>query len=181
MACGTNTATPPDPGPLVNAARWQAAVIALLGVNVAVYALGGRASEILDAAAWFVLLAAFAVAAHAPARAHRWRHPLLALRLAAGAAVLWAALRFVAEGEWLDAANAWLWIAVVIALEIELRGAASRRWLHAVTLLLYAALLLAALLWFAQGYWFEAYDALLWICAFVLVERGLIRSPYITN
>jgi len=92
--------------------------------------------------------------------------------------VLWAALQFVAEGETLDALNAWLWIAVVITLEAELRANRSRPMLHRLSQALCAALLIPALLWLSAGDWFEAYDALLWICAFVVVERGLGQSAH---
>lgn len=153
-------------------ARLSVILLALLGANVAVYALTGRSSEILDATAWLLLLAAFSLEACAPAVAQRWRTALVLLRFIAAAVVLWAALRFVAEEEWLDTLNAWLWIAVVIALEIELRATASRHWPSIIARLLLAALLLPALLWLLSGDWFEAYDALLWIGAFALVERG---------
>lgn len=159
-------------------ARLQALIFALLGANAGVYALTGRTSEILDAAAWFVLLAAFSLAAFAPALAQRFRHSLALLRYTAAALVLWAALQFVAEGETLDALNAWLWIAVVITLEAELRANRSRPMLHRLSKALCAALLIPALLWLAAGDWFEAYDALLWICAFVVVERGLGQMAY---
>ena len=159
-------------GTAASSAKLSVILLALLGANVAVYALTGRTSEILDATAWLLLLAAFALASFAPAVAQRWRNTLVLLRLIAAGVVLWAALQFVAEHEWLDALNAWLWIAVVIALEIELRAAASRRWPRIIARLLLTALLLPALLWLMSGDWFEAYDALLWIGAFALVERG---------
>ncbi len=165
----------------MSTARIHAIVLALLGANVAVYLYRGRFSEVLDAAAWFALIAAFSLAAFAPAFAQRWRQALALLRLAAGTAVLWAAIHFITESEWLDAVNAWLWIAVVVALEFELRNGASRRLLRSFTLLLYAALLFIALLWLAGGDWFEAYDALLWICAFVVVERGLGQERSVTQ
>ncbi|MCE2999918.1 MAG: hypothetical protein ACK59Y_12145 [Betaproteobacteria bacterium] len=157
----------------MSGARTHAFILALLGIDVTVYLSRGHGSQALDAAAWFILITAFSLAAFAPAFAQRWRHALALVRGAAGLAVLWAALHFVAESEWLDTVNAWLWIGVVVALEIELRVDRSRKLLRVCTLLLYAALLLVALLWLAAGDWFDAYDALLWICAFAVVERGL--------
>lgn len=159
----------------MNTARLQGALIALLGFNIGVYALAGRFGELLDAVAWFVLLATFGLEAFEPALAQRLRHLIGLLRLVAASIVVWAALHFLAEGEWLDAINAWLWIVVVIALETELRVDRYRPQLRMLTRLLYAALLLIALVWLAAGAWFDAYDALLWICAFVVVEGGLGR------
>jgi hypothetical protein len=157
----------------LRAAWLQSSLLALLAINIGAYAFTGRASELLDALAWFVLLGTFSLAGLAPEFARSQRRPLLLLRSVAASVALWAALRFVGEGEWLDAINAWLWIAVVIALETELRVVRLRPLLRASTMLLYLGLLLVAVLWLAGGDWFEAYDALLWICAFVLVERGL--------
>lgn len=156
-------------------------LFALLAINAAIYAVEGRASEGLDALAWFALLALFGIETRCPAWAQRPRHALLLdlLRLIAAAAVVWAAISFIREREWLDAANAWLWIGVVAVLELELRGAVwvarHRRLVSTGAFTLYGALALVASTWLLQGAWFDAYDALLWIAAFALLEMDLQR------
>lgn len=158
----------------------KAALLLLLGSNAAIYAATGRISETLDAFAWFILLLLFEL----ETRGLSWtRRPRLALaldglRLLATGTIVWAATAFVREQEWLDAANAWLWIGVVILLELEIRAPLWmmqwRRTTVAAAILLYAALGVIAAVWWLQGEWFDGYDALLWIAAFVLLELDLL-------
>lgn len=157
------------------------AIFTLLAVNAAIYAATGRASETIDALAWFVLLALFFVETRCPqwTRAPRNAGKLKLLHLIAGAAILWAAIAFVHEREWLDALNAWLWIGVVTVLELEVRAPAwirPQRWLViACSAALYAALAGIAVAWLLQGEWFDGYDAALWIAAFSLLELDLLQ------
>ena len=153
----------------------------LLGFNAVVYAVAGRGTEMLDALAWFALLLLFELEARCPrwTRVARNAIALDLLRLIAAGAVVWAAVAFVREDEWLDAANAWLWIGVVAVLELEVRAPAwvarYRRSAIAVSVALYGALAIVAAGWFTQGEWFDGYDAVLWIAAFALLELDLLR------
>lgn len=162
------------------------AMFALLAANAAIYAATGRASETVDALAWFLLLALFLVETRCPqwTRAPRSAVALELLRLIAAAAILWAAIFFVREDEWLDALNAWLWIGVVAVLELEVRAPAwiqrQRRLVIAFSAVLYAALAGVAVVWLLQGEWFDAYDAALWIAAFALLELDLLRRSSAT-
>jgi hypothetical protein len=162
----------------------KAALLLLLGINAAIYAATGRISETLEAFAWFTLLLLFELETRGPV----WtRHPRITLaldglRLLATTAIVWAATAFIEEGEWLDAANAWLWIGVVLLLELEIRApdriARWRRAAVAVSILLYTALTAVAAAWWLQGEWLDGYDAVLWIAAFVLLELDLLgRLP----
>lgn len=157
------------------------AIFALLLINAAIYATTGRFSEGLDAFAWFALLALFEIEARCP----RWtRMPRNAialdlLRLPAAAGVAIAAFNFIREQEWLDAANAWLWIGVVIVLELQVRApllvARYRNAFTAISLTLYGTLAVVALVWLVRREWLDGYDALLWIAAFALIEMDLLR------
>ena len=162
----------------------KAALLLLLGINTAIYAATGRISETLEAFAWFTLLLLFELESREPvwARHRRIRLALDGLRLLATTAIVWAATAFIEEGEWLDAANAWLWIGVVLLLELEIRApdrmARWRRTTVAVAILLYTALTAVAAAWWLQGEWLDGYDAVLWIAAFVLLEMDLLgRLP----
>lgn len=158
---------------------FKRAVYALLAANLAAYALLGRPNELLDAAAWLVLLALFEIetahGAHLSARALRLLH---VLRLAAGTGVLAAAAGYLAEGEWLDAANAWLWVAVVILLEVEVRApqalARRRAAFLVAAVVLYSALFLLVPTWLWQGEWLDAWDAMLWLAAFFVIELDVL-------
>ena len=160
------------------------ALFTLLGVNTLVYALNGRGTETVDAAAWFALLMLFEAETRLPQPVCSRRNAaiMMTLRLLAASAIAWAAITFVREREWLDAANAWLWIGVVFVLELEIRAPALiaryRSITVAASIILYLSLALVALLWLARGDWFDGYDALLWIAAFALLELDLLgRLP----
>lgn len=162
----------------------KAVLLLLLGINAAIYAATGRISETLDAGAWFSLLLLFELETRGPEWTRRPRIVLAldGLRLLATATIVWAATAFIEEGEWLDAANAWLWIGVVLLLELEIRApnrmARWRRTTVAVAILLYTALTAVAAAWWLRGEWLDGYDAVLWIAAFVLLEMDLLgRLP----
>ena len=99
-------------------------------------------------------------------------------RLAAAAGVLAAAVGYVLADEWLDAANAWLWVAVVILLEVEVRFpsavARRQRLFWALTGIFYAALGVLALVWAGRGDWLDAWDAALWLTAFFAIELNVL-------
>lgn len=157
------------------------ALFVLLAINAGVYAADGRFSEGLDALAWFALLILFEVEARYPrwTRGTRNAMALGLLRLLAAAGVTIAAFSYLREQEWLDATNAWLWIAVVAILELQVRApflcARYRVTVTAVSAAVYGALAVVALIWLAQGEWFDGYDAMLWIAAFALIEMDLLR------
>jgi CHASE2 domain-containing sensor protein len=90
-----------------------------------------------------------------------------------------AALGYVYEGEWLDAVNSWLWIGVVVLLEFEVRYPRAvdrqRAWFAGVATTLYTGLAALVLVWAWRGEWFDAYDALLWLIAFVTIEIDVLQ------
>lgn len=161
---------------------FKPAIFALLAANAVIYATTGRASEGIDALAWFALLVLFEVEARSPrwTRGTRTAAALDLLRFSAAVAIAVAAFAFVREGAWLDAINAWLWIGVVAVLELEVRMPSlvtqHRMLFAAASVALYGALVIIALTWLALGAWFNAYDAALWIAAFVLIEMDLLRQ-----
>lgn len=157
------------------------AIFALLAINAGIYATTGRFSEGLDAFAWFALLALFEIETRNPRWTRIPRHALTLdlLRLLATAGVAIAAFSFIREKEWLDAANAWLWIGVVAILELQVRAplfvTRHRSAFTRVSMTLYGALAAVALIWLLRGEWLDGYDALLWITAFALIEMDLLR------
>lgn len=164
-------------------ALFKLLVLVLLVANAAVFASRGTWSEGVDSVAWLALLLLFELeTAHAAQL--QARHAVAAVRitrLVAGAAVLTAAVGYIREKAWLDAANAWLWIAVVILLEIEVRSSLSdatrRRWFGSVAAALYLGLLGMVIVWLAQREWFNAYDAALWLIAFAAIEMNVLAAP----
>lgn len=174
----------------------KAAVFALLACNTAYYLFGSTWAQALDALAWLTLLALFALetefdgarprdtlaehpVAGTGAKARRAMAAIRGLRLIAAAAVGAAAIGYAVQNEWLDAVNTALWISVVVLLEFEVRnpGAVARRrtWFTATAATLYAGLAALVLVWAWRGEWFDAYDALLWLTAFAIIEMDVLQ------
>jgi hypothetical protein len=155
-------------------------VFALLTGNTAYYLYAGTLSKGLDAAAWLVLLALFALetgfAAHV--RTPRAAIAMRAVRLVAAVGVCVAGVGYVLERDTLDALNTVLWIAVVVLLEFEVRRpreiARFRAAFTATAAALYAGLAVLVLIWAWRAEWFDAYDALLWLIAFATIEMDVL-------
>jgi hypothetical protein len=155
----------------------KAAIVALLVGNTAWYAVSGNLSQTLDAAGWLSLLLLFEAESHPAARS--WLRVLRLLRFMAAIGIGWSTLAYYREQAWLDAANATLWLAVWLVLELEFRslsGSARQRLLHLTAGVLYASIGAMVLLWAWDGRWFHAYDAALWIVAFVIIEMDGMAS-----
>jgi len=156
-------------------------VFALLACNAAIFSFFGTFSETLDAAAWLVLLALFELET-GHAEQLRGKHVVAAvhgIRLAAAAAIGAAAVGYVYEKAWLDAINSWLWIAVVVLLELEIRCFRAverhRAGFTVVAATLYSGLAALVVVWAWRREWFEAYDALLWLVAFATIEINVLE------
>ncbi len=168
--------------------RWL--VYALLACDVVLYARFGRATELLDTAAWFVLLLLFEWETGGWTLPSRWRPALHAVRAVAALAVVAACVGYALEQVWLDFANEMVWLGVIALLELEVRlpqeAAGWHRLRRAVAALLYLALIGFMLTWAAMGVggadadsasvraaWLDAWDALLWLVAFVAIELNV--------
>lgn len=175
----------PKPRPVRGFVVFKWLVYALLASNVALYARQGTPTEALDTAAWLVLLLLFEWETGGWRLAPRWRPILHGLRMLASAAVLGACTSYALQREWLDFANAATWLAVIAALELEVRVAAEHRRFHRLrhiaTGVLYAALasFVIAWLWLGSadraGAWLDAWDASLWLAAFVAIELNVFQ------
>ncbi|MDH5822900.1 hypothetical protein QFW77_07820 [Luteimonas sp. RD2P54] len=180
---GAGAVRPTKPRPVRGFALFKWSLYALLAGNVALYARQGTATETVDTAAWVVLLLLFEWETGGW-RLPRWsRLAVRLLRGLAGLAVAWACIDYGLAGQTLDFANASAWLGVVVALELELRVPQRRRGFHAlrraVAWLLYLALAGFVLAWWLQvaagehGAWLDAWDASLWLAAFVTIELNV--------
>lgn len=160
-------------------AWFKAVIFTLLAVNTAVFAFSGTASESLDSAAWLVLLVLFELETGPVAFGRRRAAAIHGARLLAALAILAAAVGYFVGEEWLDAINSALWIAVVAVLEFQVRlRAAAARYRALTTLVataLYSGLAVVALTWLWQAEWFAAFDAALWLLAFVAIEMNVLE------
>lgn len=167
-------------------ARFKAALFALIAGNIPLFLAFGTPIEALETAAWFVLLGLYELETGGyRIGSRRLREAMRALRPVAAAAVAASAAGYALGGEGLDALNSALWIAVVALLELEVRfprAVARRRAAFALaTGALYAGLAALVAVWAARGEWLDAYDALLWLTAFGLIEMNLLRVPARAN
>lgn len=165
--------------------KWS--VYALLALDVALYAAHGTLTETLDTAAWLTLLLLFEWETGGWRRGPHATRVAHAARMLASLVVAWACVDYAVQREWLDFGNAATWLAVVLALELEVRIPAHRRRLHvarrAVTWALYVALVGFIGAWLTlggddvEGAWLDAWDASLWLAAFVVIELNLFGPP----
>jgi hypothetical protein len=157
-------------------------LFALLAIDTGWFAWSGAASKAIDAAAWLTLLALFDIETRLAGRPrHRTRDFVLqALRLVAAAAVIAATFRYVFEDNVLDTINSVLWIGVVVLLETQFRfpalAARARKVFAATAVVLYGGLAALVGVWAWRGEWFDAYDALLWLIAFALLELEVVGA-----
>lgn len=156
----------------------KAAIFALLAWNTTVYVYTGTISEGIDSVAWLVLLALFELETGVGAP-RRWAALIHGVRVAAAAAIPVAAIGYFLDREWLDTINSTLWILVVVILELQVRfpvTAAGYRALSGTALAaLYTGLGAVAAVWLWNEDWFSAYDAMLWLLAFVTIEINVLQ------
>ncbi|MCX7945548.1 MAG: hypothetical protein N2557_01040 [Hydrogenophilus sp.] len=157
-----------------------AAILTLLVIDQFLYAATGRLSEVVDGVGWLVLFVLFVWEEW---RGGKWsprvREQVRWLRALAAIAVVWAAFAYVAEGAWSDAANAWLWLGVVVLLEVEMRRpqwvAERPEVFKAAAAGMFGGLAALVSVWLWEGEWLDAFDAALWLFAFLFVELNLLR------
>ncbi|GAA5079051.1 hypothetical protein [Lysobacter panacisoli] len=163
--------------------KWT--IYALLAIDVALYARYGRLTELIDTAAWLVLLLLFEWETGGWKLPPRWRPVLHGVRLLAAVAVVIAVVGYALERVWLDFANETVWLGVIALLELEVRLPPDAARLHRLRRLaagaLYLALVGFLLTWAAMGFgdenpqaaWLDTWDALLWLVAFVVIELNV--------
>ena len=81
---------------------------------------------------------------------------------------------------WVDIANAYVWLIVVLLIEIEIRmqtadrfGGRAMRLARLLKTIFYGELIINAVIWGATGYPIYAWDAFLWIFGFWAIELNL--------
>lgn len=162
--------------------KWT--IYALLALNVALYGLHGTLTEQVDTGAWVLLLLLFEWETGGWPMGPRQRRAAHVLRLVASLAVVGACVAYAAQREWLDFANAGTWLAVVVVLELQVRVPPARRGFHrmrhGLALALYTALAAFLVAWLvlglgegSAGAWLDAWDAALWLLAFVAIELNV--------
>jgi len=151
-------------------------ILALLTLNLLMYALIDTWTSAIDAGTWLILLVLYEWETHgnglpvAEATLGWIRSGLIVV-------ILGVFFSYWQDSEWLDVANSLLWFALIGILELEVRrpfvvmAHANLFWL--LTLAVFGGLLAMAGIWLWQGAWLDGYDAALWIVAFGFIEVDL--------
>ena len=183
VSASPDTDTKPRPARGFVVFKW--CVYALLALDVLLFGLYGRATELLDTAAWVVLVLLFEWETGGwglPARARPLLHGVRAL---AAIGVVVAVVGYAMEREWLDFANEATWLGVVALLEVDLRLPSRFKRAHRLRRYAAAALYLALggflVTWLLAGIagddpraaWLDTWDAALWLVAFWVIELNV--------
>jgi hypothetical protein len=146
-------------------------VYGLLLVNTALLVRYATWREVLEQAGWLFILAAFEWESRSPATSR----PAVLFELIGYSIAVFCWAAYAEAGEWLNFANASLWLLVVAAIAADLHwhhlyGSRSWRLRNAAKSLLYIGLFAVALTWGLQGEWLDAWDAVLWLLCFFVIE-----------
>lgn len=148
-------------------------LLLLLLCNGGIFAVTGDLRSALDSLAWLTLIGLFLW----EVRLGKTSSAIRIGRLVAAAVILLAAATYVGQREWLDVVNTLLWIGVVVVLEIQIRNPQARsRGLSLALAMLFTGVAGVVAVLLVRGWWFDAYDAVLWIAAFAMIELDAVRT-----
>lgn len=153
-------------------------ILALLCLNAFLYAIFDSLSTGIDAMTWLILLVIYELETNsttlsiAAKTSNKIRTVLIAV-------IIGVFFSYLSESRWLDVCNSLLWFALIALMEVEVRHPdiilrhATLSWM--LTVGIFAGLLGMAGLWLYDRAWLDAYDALLWIAAFGLIEVDIFH------
>jgi hypothetical protein len=157
--------------------KFKLAILALLTLNVFIYAINDTMTSTVDALVWVALLMMFELetlkaAPIASRTLHRIRNALIIV-------IVLVFGSYIRDNEWLDVVNSLLWFALIALLELEVRWPSKvlqypqAFWLA--TIAVFAGLVAMVAAWIWRADWLDAYDAALWIAAFATIEVDIFR------
>jgi hypothetical protein len=157
--------------------KFKLAIVVLLTLNAAIYAIVDTLISAFDALAWLMLLVLYELETNGATLMtenilNRTRSFLIAV-------IALVFVSYVHDGEWLDVVNSALWFALIALLELEVRwpdkvfNYQQSYWRATVTV--FAGLIAMVIVWGWQSAWLDVYDATLWIVAFGFIEVDIIR------
>ena len=161
-------------------------IVALITLNVVIYAVVDTLISAVDSLAWLLLLVLYELEANsavllAEIKMQRIRSFLIAV-------IALVFVGYVHGHEWLAVINAVFWFALIILLELEVRlpdkvskYRLSYWW---ATVIVFAGLIGMVIAWAWQSAWLEVYDAIVWIVAFGSIEvdiAQLLQRKYLRN
>lgn len=157
--------------------KFKLAILVLLTLNIGVYAVVDTMTSAVDALVWVILLVMFELET-VKARPFG-EHTLRAVRNGLIVVIALVFGSYVRDSEWLDVLNALLWFALIVLLELEVRWRSlverHRQLFWLITLAVFLGLIGMVAAWLMRSAWLDAYDALLWIVAFGVIEVDIFH------
>jgi hypothetical protein len=158
----------------------KAVILALLLMNAGFFLVRGEFNDSFDSMAWIVLMILYEVDSGKIDGLFPSALKSQGVRQAAILVVILAELSYWIEGAWLDGLYSLEWILVVALFELETRRP---QWVS-VHPFLFRTMGLAIMLsmigvigaWLSEGSYFNAYDALLWSIAFLIIDLDILNS-----
>ena len=157
--------------------RFKLAIVALLALNVVIYAIADTLTSAVDALTWLVLLVLYELEANdAVPMAENRLHEIRGILIAVIALTFFS---YIHDSEWLDVVNSALWFVLIALLELEVRYPdkvfkyRQNYWLATVTV--FTGLIAMVIAWAWQSAWLDVYDAILWIVAFASIEVDIFQ------
>ncbi|MGY6275147.1 hypothetical protein [Methylomonas sp. MgM2] len=153
-------------------------ILVLLTANAAIYAIVDTLTTAIDAGTWLILLTIYELETHSDGLPFS-ESVLNKIRTGLIMVIVFVFFSYLHDSEWLDVGNSLLWFALIAVMELEVRRPdivlkyANLFWL--LTVAIFGGLIAMAGIWLWQQAWLDAYDALLWIVAFALIEVDIVH------
>lgn len=143
-------------------------ILLLITADTWLYGYLGDQAKLLDSAAWLLLMLLFEAEKHGLGDPYHRPAATILIRIARGLATLlifYSNASYLKDADWLDIINSLLWYGVIIRLEVQ------ARWPVRNSGYLYVVLSLPTVAWLWQGALLDAWDAVLWILALMVIDR----------
>lgn len=156
-------------------------ILVLLLINALAFIASGEVNDGIDGLGWLWLLLVYFLKAEQRGLAFVEHRLVGWLNSGVLLAIVFAELSFIVEESWLDVCYSLQWLAVIALFEWESRFPVSvilqPRLFRALGAGIFITMMILIGLWMLRGDWLNAYDAVLWSLAFVLIELQLLKEP----
>ena len=158
-------------------------IFSALIIDLLIYAVTEPLNDALDSFGWLLLLGAFQYEASSLRQDYlgAWEKWLLGAVQTVGYGIaIKTTVTYGLNHEWLDLANATLWLLVCasLAYDIYMPGdfdGAEWRIRNGVKMTLYMGLVACAVTWGVEAEWLDCLDATLWLLCFGLIELNIFE------
>lgn len=168
----------PNPFSSLQYPKSKLLILVLLTINAVTYAVVDTPTTAIDAGTWLILLVIYELESSGE-KLPLSERLLEKIRDVLIGVIVLVFISYWHDSEWLDVGNSLLWFALIAVMELEVRRPmlvlkyANLFWL--LTIVIFSGLIAMAGIWLWQQAWLDAYDALLWIAAFGMIEVDLLH------